>query len=41
MLPVLARSLDMPAGYFAPYFENEPHINLRFLHYPPQETQDD
>ena len=41
MLPVLARSLDMPPGYFAPFFENEAHINLRFLHYPPQDTQDD
>jgi isopenicillin N synthase-like dioxygenase len=41
MLPVLARSLDMPAGYFAPFFANEAHIQLRFLHYPPQDTQDD
>jgi len=41
MLPVLARALDMPAAYFAPFFENEPHINVRFLHYPPQETEDD
>jgi len=41
MLPVLARSLDMPAGYFAPFFANEAHVNLRFLHYPPQDTQDD
>ena len=40
MLPVLARSLDMPAGFFAPFFANEAHINLRFLHYPPQETDD-
>ncbi|HKA41647.1 MAG TPA: 2-oxoglutarate and iron-dependent oxygenase domain-containing protein [Burkholderiales bacterium] len=41
MLPVLARSLNMPAGYFARSFENEAHINLRFLHYPPQDTEDD
>jgi isopenicillin N synthase-like dioxygenase len=41
LLPVLARSLDMPAGYFAPFFENEPHVQLRFLHYPPQDTDDD
>jgi isopenicillin N synthase-like dioxygenase len=40
-LPVLARALDMPAGHFAPFFANEAHINLRFLHYPPQETDDD
>ena len=41
MLPVLARSLEMPASYFAPFFENEGHVNLRFLHYPPQDTEDD
>ncbi len=41
MLPVLARSLDMPAGFFAPFFADEAHINLRFLHYPPQDTDDD
>jgi len=40
MLPVLARSLDMPAGHFAPFFDNEAHVNLRFLHYPPQDTAD-
>jgi isopenicillin N synthase-like dioxygenase len=40
-LPVLARALDMPEGYFAPFFANEAHINLRFLHYPPQDTEDD
>ena len=41
MLPVLARSLDMPADHFAPFFADEAHINLRFLHYPPQEIDDD
>jgi isopenicillin N synthase-like dioxygenase len=41
MLPVLARALDMPAEGFAPFFRNEAHINLRFLHYPPQEVDDD
>jgi isopenicillin N synthase-like dioxygenase len=41
MLAVLARSLDMPAGHFAPFFANEAHINLRFLHYPPQDTGDE
>ena len=41
MLPVLARALDLPAGYFTPFFQNEAHINLRFLHYPPQEADDD
>ena len=41
MLPVLARALDMPADYFTPFFQDEGHVNLRFLHYPPQETDDD
>jgi isopenicillin N synthase-like dioxygenase len=41
MLPVLARSLDMPADYFAPFFDNEAHVNLRFLHYPPQDADDE
>jgi isopenicillin N synthase-like dioxygenase len=41
MLPVLARSLDMPPDYFEQFFDDEAHINLRFLHYPPQDTGDD
>lgn len=41
MLPVFARSLAMPDDYFASFFADEAHINLRFLHYPPQETDDD
>jgi isopenicillin N synthase-like dioxygenase len=41
LLPVLARALDLPPGYFAPFFADEAHINLRFLHYPPQDTDDD
>ena len=41
MLPVLARALGMPAGHFAPFFANEAHLNVRFLHYPPQESEDD
>jgi isopenicillin N synthase-like dioxygenase len=41
MLPVLARALGMPAGHFAPFFAGEAHINLRFLHYPPQDIADD
>jgi isopenicillin N synthase-like dioxygenase len=40
-LPVLARALDLPAGHFAPFFAGEAHINLRLLHYPPQDTDDD
>jgi isopenicillin N synthase-like dioxygenase len=41
MLPVLARALELPADFFTPLFRNEAHVNLRFLHYPPQETDDD
>jgi len=41
MLPVLARALDLPPDYFAPFFANEAHVNLRFLHYPPQDVDDD
>jgi len=41
MLPVLARALAMPADFFAPFFRNEAHVNVRFLHYPPQEIDDD
>ena len=41
MLPILARALDMPSSHFAPFFTNEAHVNLRFLHYPPQDVDDD
>ena len=41
LLPILARALGMPVDFFTPFFRNEAHINLRFLHYPPQETDDD
>ncbi len=37
MLPPFAAALDMPEDFFAPFFANEAHANLRFLHYPPQE----
>ncbi len=40
MLPVLARALDLPPDWFAPFFAGEAHVNLRFLHYPPQESDD-
>jgi len=41
MLPAFAVALGMPADYFAPFFANECHANLRFLHYPPQESRGD
>src|SRR5438128_7579700 len=37
MLPPFAVALGLPPDYFAPFFANEAHANLRFLHYPPQE----
>ncbi|HVC57636.1 MAG TPA: 2-oxoglutarate and iron-dependent oxygenase domain-containing protein [Stellaceae bacterium] len=41
ILPVFATALDMPSGFFAPFFANEAHANLRFLHYPPQDAGED
>jgi len=38
ILPVLARSLELPKDFFAPFFANEAHINLRALHYPPRRS---
>jgi len=39
-LPLLARALDVPADFFGRFFADGAHINLRFLHYPPQEIDD-
>jgi isopenicillin N synthase-like dioxygenase len=41
ILPVFATALDMPADFFAPFFADEAHANLRFLHYPPQPADED
>lgn len=41
MLPAFAVALGMPADYFAPFFAEEGHHNLRFLHYPPQDADED
>ena len=41
MLPPFAVALGMPADFFAPYFVDEAHANLRYLHYPPQDTTDE
>ena len=41
MLPGFAVALGMPADHFAPFFANEAHANLRFLHYPPQDPTED
>ena len=41
MLPVFATALDMPAGFFSSFFKDGAHANLRFLHYPPQDRDED
>src|SRR3954469_16248238 len=41
ILPVFATALDMPADFFAPFFANKGHANLRLLHYPPQPADED
>ncbi len=41
MLPVFAVALEMPPDFFAPFFADEAHANLRFLHYPPQPADED
>jgi len=41
MLPAFAAALDMPPDYFAPFFAGDGHHNLRFLHYPPQDADED
>jgi isopenicillin N synthase-like dioxygenase len=41
MLPPFAAALGMPADFFAPFFADEAHATLRFLHYPPQDVIED
>jgi isopenicillin N synthase-like dioxygenase len=41
MLPPFAVALGLSPGYFSPFFADEPHANLRFLHYPPQNGTED
>ncbi len=41
MLPAFAVALGMPADFFTPFFADEAHATLRFLHYPPQDTVED
>ena len=41
ILPVFAAALEMPADFFARFFANEGHANVRFLHYPPQDPGED
>jgi isopenicillin N synthase-like dioxygenase len=41
MLPPFAVALGLHPDFFAPFFANEAHANLRFLHYPPQDRIED
>jgi isopenicillin N synthase-like dioxygenase len=41
MLPPFAVALGAEPGYFDPLFANEAHITCRFLHYPPQDPDED
>ena len=41
IIPVFAVALGMNEDFFAPFFANEGHANLRFLHYPQQDSDED
>jgi len=41
MLPPFAAALGLPGDFFAPFFADEAHAVVRFLHYPPQEAIED
>ncbi len=41
MLPAFAVALGMSSDFFSPYFADEAHATLRFLHYPPQDADED
>jgi isopenicillin N synthase-like dioxygenase len=41
MLPAFALALDAPADTFTRLFAGDGHHNLRFLHYPPQDPDED
>jgi isopenicillin N synthase-like dioxygenase len=41
MLPAFAVALDMPSDFFDGYFADEAHATLRFLHYPPQDPDEE
>jgi isopenicillin N synthase-like dioxygenase len=41
MLPPFAVALGLRHDFFNPFFTNEAHAVLRFLHYPPQQTTED
>ena len=35
MLPIYARALELPADYFAPFFDRGGEVTVRMIHYPP------
>ena len=41
MLPPFAVALGLDPEFFAPFFADEAHANLRFLHYPPRDGIED
>jgi len=41
MLPPFAAALGLPEDFFGPFFADEPHAVVRFVHYPPQESTED
>ena len=41
MLPPFAVALGLTENFFAPFFADEAHAVVRFLHYPPQDTSED
>jgi isopenicillin N synthase-like dioxygenase len=41
MLPPFAVALGLRRDFFAPFFADEAHAVVRFLHYPPQQTAED
>jgi isopenicillin N synthase-like dioxygenase len=41
MLSSFAVALGMAPDFFAPFFAGEPNARLRFLHYPPQDMNED
>jgi isopenicillin N synthase-like dioxygenase len=41
MLPPFAVAFGLSADFFAPFFADEAHAVVRFLHYPPQDATED
>ena len=41
ILPAFAVALDLPPDYFGKFFANEAHATCRFLHYPPQDADEE